>query len=133
MKGGIILSAIGYIQVHTYTSNSLIPLKDTAVAITEPSGSAIALRLTNRSGALDEPISVTVPDLASSQAPNPGIQPYTLVNIYVKKTGYEEIEVENVQVFANTVTLQNFEMIPIAEYPQYWNQTEIFTTPSQNL
>ena len=44
------MSATGYIQVHAYTSNAQIPLQDVAIAITDPSGKAIALRLTNRSG-----------------------------------------------------------------------------------
>ena len=58
MKGGIFLSATGYIQVHAYTSNAQIPLKDVAVAVTDASGAGIALRLTNRSGLLDNPIEI---------------------------------------------------------------------------
>lgn len=50
MKGVGILSAKGYIQVHAYTSYAQIPLKDVAVSVTDVSGAAIALRLTNRSG-----------------------------------------------------------------------------------
>ncbi len=127
------MSATGYIQVHAYTSNAQIPLKDVAVAITDPSGSAIALRLTNRSGQLDTPVEIVVPDLSASQRPDTGITPYTLVNLYAKIENYEEIEVKNVQVFPNTVTSQNLELIPLSELPQYWNQVEIFDTPSQNL
>jgi len=127
------MSAIGYVQVHTYTGNSQIPLEDTAVAITDLEGSAIALRLTNRSGLMDEAVRIAVPDLSASQAPNSGVLPFTQVNIYVRKKGYEQINIQNVQVFANTVTLQNFEMIPLSEYPDSWNRTEQFTTPIQNL
>ena len=104
-----------------------------AVAITEPSGSAIALRLTDRSGQLPEPVPITVPDLAASQSPNTGIVPYRVVNLYAKLENYEEIEIKNLQVFANTVTDQNLELIPLSELPEYWNQVEIFNTPEQNL
>ena len=127
------MSATGYIQVHAYASNAQIPLKDVAIAITDTKGSAIALRLTNRSGQLDEPVAITVPDLSAGQTPNTGVVPFTVVNLYAKLPDYEEIEVENLQVFPDTVTSQNLELIPLSELPEYWNQVEIFDTPKQNL
>lgn len=127
------MSATGYIQVHAFASNAQIPLKDVAVAITDENGSAIALRLTNRSGQLDEPVAITVPDLSASQTPNTGVVPFASVNLYARLPDYEEIEVENLQVFANTVTSQNLELIPLSELPEYWNQVEVFDTPKQNL
>ena len=127
------MSATGYIQVHAYTSYAQIPLKDVAVSVTDISGAAIALRLTNRSGFLDSPIPVEVPDLAASQSPNTGMIPYTVVNLYARLSDYETIEIENLQIFANTTTLQNLEMVPLAEFPDSWNKLEIFNTPGQNL
>lgn len=127
------MSAKGYLQVHAYTSNAQMPLKDTTVAITDSNGSAIALRLTNRSGQLDTPIEITVPDLSASQTPNTGVTPFTLVNLYAKLENYEEIEANNIQIFPNTVTNQDLEMIPLSELPEYWNQVEIFDTSQQNL
>ena len=133
MKGGDFLSAIGYIQVHAYTSYAQIPLKDVAVSITDMSGAAIALRLTNRSGALDVPIEIEVPDISSSESPNTGIIPFSVVNLYARLENYEAIEIENLQVFPNTTTLQNLEMIPLSELPNSWNKLEVFNTPPQNL
>lgn len=127
------MSSIGYIQVHAYTSNAQIPLQDVAISITDSNGSAIALRLTNRSGQLDAPIAITVPDLSASQTPDTGIIPFAVVNLFAKQTNYEEIEANNIQIFADTVTTQNLEMIPLSELPEYWNQVEIFNTPKQNL
>ncbi len=127
------MSATGYIQVHAYTSNAQIPLKDVAVSVTDTDGSAIALRLTNRSGQLDSPIEITVPDLSASQTPNTGVTPFAVVNLYAKLENYEEIEANNIQVFPDTVTNQNLELIPLSELPEYWNQVEIFDTPKQNL
>ena len=127
------MSATGYLQVHAYTSFAQIPQKDTAVTITDKSGAAIAMRLTNRSGLLDTPIAITVPDLEASQSPNTGIIPFSTVNLYARNTGYEEIFVENVQIFPDTVTLQNLELIPLSEFPQQWNKGEQFETQAQNL
>lgn len=100
--------------------------------ITDPNGSAIAMRQTDRSGKI-EPVSISVPDLAASQSPDTGIIPYTTVNIYARLENYEQIEAENVQVFADTVTDQNLEMIPLSEFPDRWTKAEIFRTPAQNL
>ena len=55
------------------------------------------------------------------------------MTLNAKRKGYEQITVDDVQIFADTVTLQNLEMIPISELPDRWNQAEIFQTPPQNL
>lgn len=123
----------GYIQVHTYTSNAQFPLKDVAISITDEKGSAIAFRLTNSSGQLDQPIAIEVPNLSASQAPNSGTVPFTAVNLYARLEDYEQIEMMGLQVFPNTLTIQNLEMIPQSELPEYWNQVELFNTPPQNL
>ena len=109
------MNATGYITVHAYTSFALLPLKDVAVTVTAADGTAIALRLTDRSGQI-APIEIPVPERSASLTP-----------------GYEQIEIENLQVFADTTTNQNLEMIPLSELPGKWNQTEIFDTPRQNL
>lgn len=127
------MSAFGYLQVRAYTSYAQIPLKDVAVTVTDLNGAAIAMRLTNRSGLLDTPLEIEVPDLSASQAPNTGIIPFASVNLYARLENFEEIEVERIQIFANTVTVQNLAFIPLSELPGTWNKTEIFDTPSQNL
>ena len=127
------MSSTGYIQVHAYTSYAQIPLKDVSISITDVSGGAIALRLTNRSGALDEPVAVEVPDLSAGQSPNTGVIPFAVVNLYARLKDYEAIEIENLQVFPDRITLQNLEMIPLSELPQSFNKLEIFPTPPQNL
>ncbi len=127
------MSATGYIQVHAYTSDAQIPLKDVSITITDASGAGIALRLTNRSGQLDIPVPITVPELSASQAPSTGIIPFATVNLYARLKNYEEIEVENLQVFPDTMTMQNLELIPLSELPAQWNQSELFQIPSQNL
>ena len=110
--GGINLPATGYIQVHAYTSNARIPLQGAAVTITRTDGSAIAMRLTNRSGTLDTPVEISVPDRSASQTPNTGIVPFTDVNLYARLENFETIEIENMQVFAGTLTVQDLPMIP---------------------
>ena len=123
---------MGYIQVNAYTSNARIPLKDVAITVTAEDGTAIAMRLTDRSGKIT-PITIPVPDLAASLSPNTGQIPFTRVNLYARLNGYGQIENEDLQVFPDTITEQNLEMIPLSELPATWSKSEIFKTPAQNL
>lgn len=126
------MSATGYIQVNAYESFARLPLKDVAVTVTAEDGTAIALRLTNRSGQIS-PVEIPVPELADSQHPNPPERPYAVVNLYAHLRGYETVEAENLQVFAGTVTDQDLMMIPLSELPDRWDQAIIYNTPPQNL
>lgn len=132
-KEEIKLAATGYIQVHAFTSNAQIPLEGAAIAITDRSGNVIAFRLTNRSGQLDTPIALSVPNRAAGASPNTGERPYAVINLYARKENFEEIYMEGLQVFADTVTIQPLQMIPFAELPGKWNKRESFQTPPQNL
>jgi len=126
------LPATGYIQVRAYTSTAQFPLVDVAITVTSTDGTAIAMRITDRNGQIST-IEIPVPDKAESQSPDPGERPFAAVNLYAKKRGYEQVESENLQVFADTTTIQDLEMIPLAELPERWDQTVIFDTPPQNL
>lgn len=126
------MPSTGYIQVHAYTSFAQLPLQNVAVTVTATDGTAIAMRLTDRSGQIP-PIAIPVPDRAASLTPGSPERPYTAVNVYARLKGFEQIENENVQVFADTTTMQNLEMIPLSELPDAWDKTEIFLTPPQNL
>lgn len=126
------MAPTGYIQVHAYTSNARLPLEDVAITVTAEDGTAIAMRLTDSSGKI-RLIEVPVPSIAAGQQPDTGEIPYTPVNLYARKKGFEQIENESLQVFPDTVTDQNLEMIPLSELPDSWNRTEIFVTPPQNL
>ena len=122
----------GFIQLRAYTSSAQFPLKDVAITVTSADGTAIAMRLTDRNG-LITPIEIPVPDREESLQPDPAERPFATVNLYARKQGYEQVESENLQVFADTTTYQNLEMIPLAELPQNWDQTVIYDTPPQNL
>ena len=126
------LPATGYIQVHAYASNAQIPLEDVSVAVTATDGTAIAMRITDRSGRI-APIPIPVPDRADSQTPNPGERPFAVVNLTARLKDYEQISVENLQVFPDVTTDQNLELIPLSELPSSRSKSETFDTPAQNL
>ena len=122
----------GYITARAYMSEAQLPLSNVAVTIVSSDGTAIAMRLTDRSGKIT-PIPIPVPDKAESQSPDPSERPYAVVNLYARLRGFEQTEAENLQVFAGTTTIQNLEMIPLSELPDQWDQMIIFDTPPQNL
>lgn len=126
------MPATGYIQVRAYASYAQLPLQDVAITVTSGDGTAIAMRLTDRNGRIT-PIEIPVPDKSESLTPNPEEKPFTTVNIYGRLKGYEQVEVEDAQVFADTVTDQDLELIPLSELPGSWDQTAVFRTPPQNL
>ena len=126
------MPAIGYIQAKAYTSRAQLPIEDAAVSVVDNDGRLLGLRITDDSG-LTTPIRINVPDRSNSQTPDTGKPAFLPVNLYARAEGYEQILVRNVQVFADTVTMQELAMIPLAELPASWNQVEIFDTPAQNL
>ena len=128
----ILLPATGYIQVHAYSSFAQLPLKDVSITITATDGTAIAMRLTDRSGRID-PIEIPVPEAVAGQSPDTGEIPFTAVTLHAKRKGYEQIQINELQVFPNTVTDQNLELIPLSELPESWDKVSIFDTPAQNL
>ena len=131
-KGGIHLSEVGYIRVNAYTSIARIPLENVAVTVTATDGTALAMRLTDGNG-LIRPIEIPVPDKSAGLEPDTGVTPYTAVNLYARLEGYEQVENENLQVFPDTVTNQDLEMIPHSELPESWSKIGVFDTPPQNL
>ena len=90
------------------------------------------MRLTDRSGKIT-PIAIPTPDISDSQAPGSTQIPFTLVDLTARLQGYEQIRAEDIQIFPNTTTYQELELIPLSELPDSWNQSETFGTPPQNL
>ena len=119
------MPATGYLRLRAYESYAQLPLQDVAITVTASDGTAIAMALTDRNGAAG-PIPVPVPDISESLAPDPQERPYAVVNIYAHKRGYERIEAENLQLFAETTTIQPLEMVPLAELPDSWSQLVVF-------
>ncbi len=127
------MPSIGYLQVRAFVSSARIPLANVAVSVQTPQGTLLAARLTNRSGMLDTPIPIEVPNRSAGLTPDTGVVPFTQVNLFARKKAYEQIESENVQIFPGVITTQNLPMIPLAEFPDAYDKSEIFNTPPQNL
>ena len=125
------MPAFGYIQAKAYTSRAQLPVEDAAISVVDDSGRLLGLRTTNSSG-LTTPIRLEVPDRSESQAPGTA-KPFVTVNLYARAEDYEQVLARGIQVFADTVTTQELQFVPLSELPGSRNRVEIFDTPPQNL
>ena len=126
------MSTTGYLKIWAYTSTARYPLEDVAIVVTDSTGAALAMSLTDRNG-LVPPIEIPVPEKSESQSPDSPETPYATVNLYAHSRGYEQIYAEKLQIFADTVTRQELKMIPLSEYPEAYDQNTLYITPPQNL
>lgn len=122
----------GYIDILAFTGRAELPLENVAITVTASDGTALAMRITDRNG-LASRVSVPVPERSAGIRPDTGVRPYTPVNIYARLEGYEQTENENLQVFPDTVTRLNLELIPLSELPDSYDKLSIYDTPPQNL
>ena len=130
-KGGIILPETGYIQIRAFTSQAQLPLQGVAVTITADDGTAIAMRISDRSGKIT-PVTLPTPDASESQSPGDG-QPFATVTVHAQLSRYEAYTAQSVQVFPGVTTVLDLEMIPLSELPEQWTKRESYDTPAQNL
>lgn len=126
--------ATGYIVVNVYTSRAQIPLIDAQVSVTSGAGAnskLLGFRTTNESGQT-APISISTPDLELSLSPSK-IKPFAICDIKISHPSYYTLTITNVQIFANTQTIQNVELIPLEENSLPEDRFISRNTPSQNL
>lgn len=90
------------------------------------------MRVTDRSGRIT-PIEIPVPELSAGQTPDTGEMPYALVNLTARKQGYLQLDIKNLQIFPDTTTNQNLELIPHSELPSQWSRKETVDTGYQPL
>ena len=125
----------GTIISYAYTSAGRIPLADVVVRIMTSSNvgkeDLINVQMTDRNGKTNA-ISIETPPAEDSIHPGNG-RPFDIVTMTAELPGYEQIRVENVQVFPNTQTVQYFQLIPLKANPENVTPEELFIIPPQNL
>lgn len=125
----------GRLLVRTYISNMLIPIKNTRITVTQNNGNGeeiLAFRLTDENGKTDI-IEIDTPDIGLSLDQTNTTTPFASVNIKVEKEGFVIFVIENVQIFADRLSEQNVEMIPLPEKAEYDEFNNVFIVTPQNL
>ena len=127
--------ATGTVRVQVYTANGAMPVVGATVSITRIGANGpelLALRITDANGQTSSAI-VQTPDEALSEQPQDRLQPFATVDIRIDRAGYGSVIVEHVQVFANTQSVQNVELIPLPEAGVPSENVQDFIVRPQNL
>ena len=119
------MASIGTIVTRVYTSRAQLPVAGGG------RHTLLALRVTDENGRT-APIRVATPEPSASESPGTE-SPFAVCDIWVEVPGYEMLLVENVQVFPNTETLQELELIPLPEQTSSSTRGEIVDIPPQDL
>ncbi len=126
--------AIGYINVRVTTSRALYPLEDAFVSVTKNEQDKVSLlgfRVTDKDGKT-ETIIVETPDIELSQQPN-NSNSFTSCNIRIDHPQYYSLIINDVQIFAENITLQEVELIPLEENATINSRIKSINIPAQNL
>ena len=125
----------GNIISYAFTSAGRIPLSDVVVRILTSSNEGkedlMNVQMTDRDGKTNA-VPVDTPPPEKSMLPGNG-RPFNIVTMTAELPGYEQIRVENVQIFPNTQTVQYFQLIPLKANPENVTPEELFIIPPQNL
>lgn len=126
------MASTGTLVVEAYTAKGAVPLEGVSVVVTMGTGEdskIIASRVTNYSGKTSI-IVVETPEEILTEQPSKQ-QGFTSVNVQLYSPNYESVLIEDVQIFPNTESIQQVEMIPLGEVPKEKSQ-KYYITP-QNL
>ena len=109
------MAEYGYVKTHVYTSAANIPLSGVTVVLSRRLQNGrqemLAVRRTDNSGNT-EAIQVATPNTMESQTPGNRI-PYTYIDITADFPLFEQVLVQDVQVFPGVITLQDIQMLPL--------------------
>lgn len=128
------MAATGYLTVRTYASRAQLPIQGAVVTVsqtTENGSHLIASRITDESGRIPA-IPIITPNKSDSLSPG-NQRPWTTVDVTADHPDYDRALIENLQIFADTVTEQNIELLPRSELAQAYNLTEVVDITAQPL
>ncbi len=103
---------IGHLKIRAYSSNNYIPVENAKIEIANAGNpdEPILVTETNSDGITDN-ISLVAPPVEYSLSPSDN-QPYSLYNIKVSATGYEETIISGIQILSNKIGIQNVSLSP---------------------
>ncbi|MFV0516256.1 MAG: hypothetical protein ACK5MV_02560 [Aminipila sp.] len=124
----------GSIIVQAFTARRAIPVENATVIITtdndiEPK--IIAYRVTDVDGRTT-PVELETPDISNSQTPSEA-KAFATCNIQLDHPMYYSVLVEHVQVFPETESIQQVEMIPLMEFANEDEKSNVVIITPQDL
>ncbi|MGL4451278.1 MAG: peptidoglycan-binding protein [Sarcina sp.] len=102
------MSAKGKLKCECFNGNSIEPLTNAKITITNPNKTINKVIYTNSSGAT-ETIILDTPDMLASQ--KPGTTPYSIYDVLIERDGFNPLQINGVQVYPNRVGIQPCNMM----------------------
>ena len=124
-------------MVRVYASQAELPLEGTTVVVTQRGSGGkyrlLSLQVTDSSGRI-EPIEIPTPAAGESTRPvPPGEAAFAVCSVWAEHPGYVMLQVNGVQVFPGVETVQEMELIPLAEGESSLQQRDVRDITSQSL
>ena len=131
------MTSTGKLRVRVYTSQAELPLEGATVVVTQQNRDGkyrlLSVQATDSSG-LIEPVEIPTPALGESTHPVPEGEPaFAVCSVWAEQPGYVMLQVNGVQVFPGVETLQEMELIPLAEGESSLQQRNVRDITSQSL
>lgn len=131
------MTSTGKLRVRVYTSQAELPLEGATVVVTQQNRDGkyrlLSVQATDSSG-LIEPVEIPTPVLGESTHPVPEGEPaFAVCSVWAEQPGYVMLQVNGVQVFPGVETLQEMELIPLAEGESSLQQRDVRDITSQSL
>lgn len=103
----------GRLKIQCFLKDSYIPVDGINAILTPSESNTIEnkeIKLTTNSSGESQIIDLNAPSLEYSQAPS-DVLPYSLYDLKIEKSGFEEIIIKGIQVFPDQVAIQQCSMI----------------------
>ena len=131
------MANVGKLVVRVYTSQAEPPLEGATVVVTQEGARGKhrlpSVQVTDSSG-LSRPVEIPTPAAGESTQPNGGTAAgFALCNVWAEQPGYAMLQVEGVQIFPGVETMQDMELIPLAEGQSSLQQRSVRQISAQNL
>jgi hypothetical protein len=112
------MESVGQLNVRVFTSQAQIPVEGATVVVTgEGKNGKRALwsvQSTDSSGGI-RPVSMQTPAVGESTQPGQDEAPFAVCQVWAEHPGFAVLAVDGVQVFPGVETLQEMELIPLAQ------------------
>ena len=107
------MASTGTIEFRVFTSSANLPVEGATVIVRkqEPPSDLLGILVTDESGRT-RPLEIDAPDISLGQTPDDQVTPWIPLRVLIEHPGYEEVSLSGVQLFPNTLTVQNVQMIP---------------------
>ena len=102
------MSKKGRLKCECFNGNSIEPLNNAKITVTDANKTMSKVIYTSSSGAT-EPIILDTPDMDASQ--KPGNMPYSLYDVTIEREGFNTLQIKGVQVYPNRLGIQPCNMM----------------------